>query len=92
MNEEEKENMDNLKGEVLERYFASRSPYPGTSELGVPLTEENKTTVAIADELECIIPISVADIACYMHENGYLLKTIADGSLQWQIWRDMNYL
>lgn len=78
--------------EVLNSYFASRSPLPGKSELGEPLSAEYKTTADIADDLADILPVPKQDIFCYLKANGYHLKTAADGSLRWEIWRDMRYL
>lgn len=78
--------------EVLNSYFASRSPLPGKSELGEPLSAEYKTTADIADDLADILPVPKQDIFCYLKANGYHLKTAADGSLRWEIWRDWRYL
>lgn len=78
--------------EVLSSYFASRSPLPGDSELGEPLSAEYKTTADIADDLADILPVPKQDIFCYLKANGYHLKTAADGSLRWEIWRDWRYL
>ena len=78
--------------EVLNSYFASRSPLPGKSELGEPLSAEYKTTADKADDLADILPVPKQDIFCYLKANGYHLKTAADGSLRWEIWRDWRYL
>ena len=68
--------------ELLDAYFASRSADPGNSEIGQPLTPEYKTT----DDID------LHSIVIYMRHKGYRLKTAADGSLRWEIWRDMNYM
>ena len=78
--------------ELLDAYFASRSAYPGNGELGQPLTPEYKTTDNIAAELDSIMPVDLHSIVIYMRHKGYRLKTAADGSLRWEIWRDMNYM
>lgn len=78
--------------ELLDAYFASRSAYPGNSELGQPLTPEYKTTDDIATELDSIMPVDLHSIVIYMRHKGYRLKTAADGSLRWEIWRDWRYL
>lgn len=84
--------IDEFTFELLDSYFASRSPLPGKSELGEPLTPEYKTTTDIADDLADILPVPKQDIFCYLKANGYHLKTAADGSLRWEIWRDWRYL
>lgn len=78
--------------ELLDAYFASRSANPGNSEIGQPLTPEYKTTDDIATELDSIMPVDLHSIVIYMRHKGYRLKTAADGSLRWEIWRDMNYM
>lgn len=78
--------------ELLDAYFASRSADPGNSEIGQPLTPEYKTTDDIATELDSIMPVDLHSIVIYMRHKGYRLKTAADGSLRWEIWRDMNYM
>lgn len=78
--------------EILDEYFASRSPEPGNSVLGEPLTPEYKTTIEIADELAPILYVVPRDIVLYLKSHGYRLKTSADGSLRWEIWRDMRYI
>ena len=78
--------------ELLDAYFASRSADPGNSEIGQPLTPEYKTTDDIAGELDSIMPVDLHSIVIYMRHKGYRLKTAADGSLRWEIWRDMNYM
>lgn len=99
MTEEEKdktkgrdEKIAEFTSEVLDSYFASRSPLPGKSELGEPLSAEYKTTADIADDLADILPVPKQDIVYYLKTNGYHLKTAADGSLRWEIWRDWRYL
>lgn len=93
MNEEERENMiDEVTADVLDAYFASRSPLPGNSQLGDALVGEFKSTVEIADELSQIIHIPIVDIVIYMKTHGYILKTAEDGTVKWEIWRDMKSL
>nr|DAE17288.1 MAG TPA: hypothetical protein [Siphoviridae sp. ctEIp38] len=38
------------------------------------------------------MPVDLHTIVIYMRRRGYRLKTAADGSLRWEIWRDMNYM
>lgn len=78
--------------ELLDAYFASRSADPGNSEIGQPLTPEYKTTDDIAAELDSIMPVDLHSIVIYMRHKGYRLKTAADGSLRWEIWRDMRFI
>lgn len=52
--------------ELLDAYFASRSAYPGNSELGQPLTPEYKTTDDIAAELDSIMPVDLHSIVIYI--------------------------
>lgn len=78
--------------ELLDAYFASRSADPGNSEIGQPLTPEYKTTDDIAGELDSIMPVDLHSIVIYMRHKGYRLKTAADGSLRWEIWRDMRFI
>ena len=94
MNNQENEEgkLDQFINELLDAYCASRSPEPGLSELGEPLTPDNKTTDDIADELDTIMPVSRTDIVMYLRDHGYRLTTAADGTLRWQIWRDMRYM
>jgi hypothetical protein len=93
MNEEERENMiDEVTSDVLDAYFASRSPLPGNGALGDALVGEFKSTVEIADELSQIIPIPIVDIVIYMKTHDYVLKTAEDGTVKWEIWRDMKSL
>lgn len=94
MNNQENEEgkLDQFINELLDAYCASRSPEPGLSELGEPLTPDNKTTDDIADELDTIMPVSRTDIVMYLRDHGYRLTTAADGTLRWEIWRDMRYM
>lgn len=94
MNTEEEFNdkIEEFTEELLDSYCASRSPEPGKSELDEPLAPDNKTTDEIADELSTIMPISLQDIVIYLRDHGYRLTTAADGTLRWQIWRDMRYM
>lgn len=78
--------------ELLDAYFASLSADSGNSEIGQPLTPEYKTADDIATELDSIMPVDLHSIVIYMRHKGYRLKTAADGSLRWEIWRDMNYM
>lgn len=71
---------------VMDAYLASRSPEPGKSQLGEEYTEE------IADELHSIMPIRPMDIVLYLQGEGYELKTAEDGTLRWELWRDMHYM
>lgn len=91
-NEEYDKKLDQFTIELLDAYCASRSPYPGNSELGEPLAPDNKTTDDIADELGTIMPVSLQDIVVYLRDHGYRLTTAADGTLRWEIWRDMRYM
>lgn len=84
--------LDQFTIELLDAYCASRSPHPGKSELGEPLTPDNKTTDDITDELGTIMPVPLADIVIYLRDHGYRLTTAADGTLRWEIWRDMRYM
>ena len=86
MNNEEYENkLDQFAIEMLDAYCASRSPYPGKSELGEPLAPDSKTTEEISDELSSIMPVPLQDIVVYLRDHGYRLTTAADGTLRWQI-------
>ena len=78
--------------DILNAYFASRSPNPGLSELGEPLTPDPKTTVEIQDELAPMIHIPMQDIVIFMRSSGFRLQTAQDGSLKWDIFRDMRYM
>jgi hypothetical protein len=77
---------------VMDAYLASRSPEPGKSQLGEEYTAEYKTTEEIADELHSIMPIHPMEIVLYLQGEGYELKTAEDGTLRWEIWRDMHYM
>lgn len=93
MNNEEYENkLDQFAIEMLDAYCASRSLYPGKSELGEPLAPDSKTTEEISDELSSIMPVPLQDIVVYLRDHGYRLTTAADGTLRWQMWRDMRYM
>ena len=84
--------VDEAQHDILNAYIASRSPHPGLSELGEPLTPDPKTTVEIQDELRSILPIAQQDIVVFMRESGFRLKTAQDGSLKWDIYRDVRYM
>lgn len=77
---------------VLDSYFASRSAYPGMCELDEPLILEHKTSADIVDDLAPILPISPQDVFTYLKKNNYRLKTMADGTLCWEIYRDLRYM
>ncbi len=101
MNEEEKEEyneslqqnpLEGFEFEVLDAYFASRSPEPGTGITGDSYTPEYKTTDDIYDELLPIHHVSMQFIVVYLRDRGYRLKTAVDGTLRWEIWRDMRFI
>ena len=60
--------------DILNAYIASRSPNPGLSELGEPLTPDPKTTVEIQDELASMMHIPMQDIVIFMRSNGFRLN------------------
>lgn len=78
--------------DILNAYIASRSPNPGLSELGEPLTPDPKTTTEIKDELAPMMRIPMQDIVIFMRQSGFRLLTAQDGSLKWDIFRDMRYM
>lgn len=84
--------MGEAQHDILNAYIASRSPNPGLSELGVPLTPDPKTTVEIQDELAPMMHIPMQDIVIFMRSSGFRLLTAQDGSLKWDIFRDMRYM
>ncbi len=38
------------------------------------------------------MPVPLQDIVVYLRDHGYRLSTAADGTLRWQMWRDMRYM
>lgn len=81
-----------VQHDILNAYIASRSPHPGLSELGEPLTHDPKTTVEIQDELAPMMHIPMQNIVLFMRSSGFRLQTAQDGSLKWGIFRDMRYM
>lgn len=59
---------------------------------GDSYTPEYKTTEDIYEDLEPINPVSTRLIVIYLRNHGYRLKTVADGTLRWEIWRDMRFI
>lgn len=91
----EEQRQDPLEGfnlVLLDNYFASRSPEPKMGITGDSYTPEYKTTEDIYEDLEPINPVSTRLIVLYLRNHGYRLKTVADGTLRWEIWRDMRFI
>ena len=91
----EEQRQDPLEGfnlVLLDNYFASRSPEPKKGITGDSYTPEYKTTEDIYEDLEPINPVPTRLIVVYLRSHGYRLKTVADGTLRWEIWRDMRFI
>lgn len=91
----EEQRQDPLEGfnlVLLDNYFASRSPEPKMGITGDSYTPEYKTTEDIYEDLALINPVSTRMIVIYLRNHGYRLKTVADGTLRWEIWRDMRFI
>ena len=91
----EEQRQDPLEGfnlVLLDNYFASRSPEPKMGITGDSYTPEYKTTEDIYEDLAPINPVSTRLIVIYLRNHGYRLKTVADGTLRWEIWRDMRFI
>lgn len=85
--------LEGFEFELLDAYFASRSPEPATAKLtGDAFTPEYKTTDDIYEELLPIHQVNMQVIVVYLRYHGYRLKTVADGTLRWEIWRDMRFI
>lgn len=76
---------------IIDGYFRSRYNLPGTSELGEALSEEDKSTVEIIDDLSDMAPIDDYIVSAYMSLCGYGLTTMPDGNVKWAIWRDFRF-
>lgn len=91
----EQQHQDPLEGfnlVLLDNYFASRSPEPKMGITGDSYTPEYKTTEDIYEDLEPINPVPTRLIVIYLRNHDYRLKTVADGTLRWEIWRDMRFI
>lgn len=77
---------------TLESFAASRSPVPTTSVSGNAYVPDHMTTRDIVDLLAPIVSLMPLEVSCYLIQHNYHLKTAEDGTLQWEIWRDMSTL
>ena len=91
-NEQRQDSLEGFNLVLLDNYFASRSPEPKMGITGDSYTPEYKTTEDIYEDLEPINPVSTRLIVLYLRNHGYRLKTVADGTLRWEIWRDMRFI
>lgn len=91
-NEQRQDPLEGFNLVLLDNYFASRSPEPKMGITGDSYTPEYKTTEDIYEDLEPINPVSTRLIVLYLRNHGYRLKTVADGTLRWEIWRDMRFI
>ena len=91
-NEQRQDPLEGFNLVLLDNYFASRSPEPKMGITGDSYTPEYKTTEDIYEDLEPINPVSTRLIVIYLRNHGYRLKTVADGTLRWEIWRDMRFI
>ncbi len=82
------ENKLAAKLHVLDGYFATRSPIPGKAYGGNDMAYEPMTTDDICYELESMLLIDRTTVAAYLTEHGYTIKTLATGSVCWEIYRD----
>ncbi len=71
--------------QVLDSYFSTRASNFDQGE--VAYFEEDKTTTEIQDDLQPILDIKDSVIVDYMLKNGYVLKTLKDGSSVWMVFR-----
>lgn len=91
-NEQRQDPLEGFNLVLLDNYFASRSPEPKKGITGDSYTPEYKTTEDIYDDLEPINPVPTRLIVLYLRNHDYRLKTVADGTLRWEIWRDMRFI
>lgn len=91
-NEQRQDSLEGFNLVPLDNYFASRSPEPKKGITGDSYTPEYKTTEDIYDDLALINPVPTHMIVIYLRNHGYRLKTVADGTLRWEIWRDMRFI
>ena len=74
-----------LVAKVLDAYFQFRSNVPEFG--GSKLLEDKKTTQDIIDDLAPMMTVSETDVLNYLHDKGYQITSMEDGSVKWQIWR-----
>lgn len=72
--------------ELLDSYFALRSPLPGDIG-GVKLVPEYRTTEDIRDDLYEMMDVPPVFLFTYMLKAGYGFATRPDGSVTWAVWR-----
>ena len=77
---------------TLESFAASRSPVPTTSVSGNAYVPDHMTTRDIVDLLAPIVSLMPLEVSCYLIQHNYHLMTAEDGTLRWEIWRDMSTL
>lgn len=81
----EKVTKEELMEKVLDAYFQFRSNVPEFG--GSKLLEDKKTTQDIIDDLAPMMTVSETDVLNYLHDKGYQIMSMEDGSVKWQIWR-----
>ena len=91
-NEQRQDPLEGFNLVLLDNYFASRSPEPKKGITGDSYTPEYKTTEDIYEDLALINPVPTHMIVIYLRNHGYRLKTVADGTLRREIWRDMRFI
>lgn len=76
---------DKNQVELLDAYFASRSPKPEKGYI-----QENRTTQDIIDDMNPMMPLSMQLVVKYMFAHGYSPVPTGGGTVTWAIWHSLD--